>query len=133
MNKTTFIIQCSISHPETDLKVFEAKYMELIEKGYIKKTRTNVVQKSTGMTPKQIAIAYFSEWIDWVVHKRLIETTEATKEILQSFDAYWTELNKNWTKQRWEQQKTFEVQKRLATWLSRWNFKTNIKKWKTIW
>ena len=32
------------------------------------------------------------------------------------FIGYWTELNPSGTKQRWQMQKTFEVNKRLATW-----------------
>lgn len=37
---------------------------------------------------------------------------------LKKFIEYWTELNKSGTKQRWEQQLTFEVKRRLATWLN---------------
>lgn len=37
----------------------------------------------------------------------------------QKFLLYWTELNKSGTKQRWEQQSTFDVKRRLFTWLSR--------------
>jgi hypothetical protein len=40
------------------------------------------------------------------------------KELLK-FTSYWLELNPSGKKQRWELQKTFEVNRRLATWLSR--------------
>ena len=40
---------------------------------------------------------------------------------LNSFISYWTELNKSGTKQRWELEKTFEVEKRIKTWISRSN------------
>lgn len=35
---------------------------------------------------------------------------------LDKFVDYWTELNKSGKKMRWEQQKTFEVDKRIKTW-----------------
>ena len=38
---------------------------------------------------------------------------------LDKFSSYWAELNKAGTRQRWELEKTFEVQRRLATWFSR--------------
>ena len=38
---------------------------------------------------------------------------------LDKFVSYWTELNKSGTRERWETERTFEVQKRLATWFSR--------------
>mgnify|MGYP001558754156 CR=1 FL=1 len=40
---------------------------------------------------------------------------------LDKFTNYWCELNKSGSKQRWEMEKTFEVQKRLANWFSRMN------------
>ena len=36
---------------------------------------------------------------------------------LEKFISYWTELTKSGNKQRWELEKTFEVKRRLATWL----------------
>ena len=42
----------------------------------------------------------------------------AEKEV-KKFISYWTELNKSGKKERWELEKTFEVGRRLATWLSR--------------
>lgn len=38
---------------------------------------------------------------------------------LNKFISYWTEKNHSGTKERWQLEKTFEVQKRLATWFSR--------------
>jgi len=37
---------------------------------------------------------------------------------LDKFVNYWSELNKVGTKQRWQMEKTFEVQRRVGTWLS---------------
>jgi len=41
------------------------------------------------------------------------------KEEIDKFISYWTELNKSGTKERWELQQTFDVKRRLQTWLSR--------------
>lgn len=41
------------------------------------------------------------------------------EEEFKKFTLYWTEPNKSGTKTRWEQQDTFEIKRRLFTWLSR--------------
>lgn len=41
------------------------------------------------------------------------------KEMLRKFFDYWSEMNKSCTKMRYEQEKTWETSKRLATWASR--------------
>ncbi len=46
-------------------------------------------------------------------------SNELLKLEFQKFILYWTEKNKSGTKQRWEQQSTFEVKRRLATWLGK--------------
>ena len=38
---------------------------------------------------------------------------------LDKFTSYWTEKNSTGKKQRWQMEKTFEVEKRLVTWFSR--------------
>lgn len=43
------------------------------------------------------------------------------KAEIQKFILYWTEPNKNGTKQRWELQKTFEITRRLITWFNNSN------------
>lgn len=42
---------------------------------------------------------------------------------IKEFSRYWTELNPTGTKQRWQLQKTFEVERRLVTWFNRAGFK----------
>lgn len=57
----------------------------------------------------------------------LLKDLHSTKNIpvdvagaeLDKFTNYWCEKSKSGTKERWELEKTFEVQKRLATWFSR--------------
>jgi len=41
------------------------------------------------------------------------------EDMLKQFIAYWTEKNKSKTKMRFETEKTFEVNKRLAYWANR--------------
>lgn len=43
------------------------------------------------------------------------------KEMIREFFDYWSEMNKSCTKMRFEQQPTWEVAKRLATWASKDN------------
>ena len=53
----------------------------------------------------------------------IIEKTGAPEQAItqevQKFILYWTEPNRSGTKQRWQTEKTFEVQRRLYTWLNR--------------
>lgn len=49
---------------------------------------------------------------------------------LSKFIAYWTEPNKSGTRARWQLQPTFDVKRRLRTWLE--NIKTNKSKGKEI-
>lgn len=44
------------------------------------------------------------------------------KEMIRDFYDYWSEMNKTQTKMRFEQQPTWEVSKRLATWAKREKF-----------
>lgn len=41
---------------------------------------------------------------------------QAARIEIDKFVSYWTELNPSGTKQRWQMEKTFEIQRRLATW-----------------
>lgn len=43
------------------------------------------------------------------------------KAEINKFILYWTEPNKSGTKQRWEQQQTFEITRRLTTWFGNIN------------
>lgn len=57
--------------------------------------------------------------ISYLIEKKVPELL-ARKEITK-FLSYWTELNKSGTKQRWEMEHTFELRRRLSTWVSRIN------------
>jgi hypothetical protein len=52
--------------------------------------------------------------------QKLVETGYDEKVLIieiEKFVSYWTERNKSGTKERWETEKTFEVTRRLSTWL----------------
>ena len=55
------------------------------------------------------------------VVESVVEKIDASEEYvvgeLKAFRAYWSELNKSGTKQRWEFQPTFQLNRRIATWL----------------
>lgn len=78
--------------------------------------------KETENTPSKEAESFFLEENPYQEllsvfskdHDKVIIEKEFKKFIL-----YWTELNKSGTKQRWQLEKTFEVKRRLLTWLSR--------------
>lgn len=50
-------------------------------------------------------------------------STETVRAELKKFTLYWTERSKSGKKQRWEMEKTFEVDRRFSKWLS------NCQKW----
>lgn len=54
-------------------------------------------------------------------------TVENSRAELDKFVNYWREKTKDGKRERWELQKTFEVQKRLATWFSKMRQSTSIK------
>jgi len=76
------------------------------------------------LTPNKISQDFFnnvnSEYrlkaLEYLLTKGLSE--ETIKSEMLKFISYWTELTGSGRKQRWETQKTFEVNRRLATWFS---------------
>jgi len=81
------------------------------------------------ITPAQEARSFFEGDIEKIFNE-FKSTTSLSSELLKSefqkFILYWTEKNKSGTKQRWETERTFEVKRRLATWLGKMkDFKSN--------
>lgn len=78
-----------------------------------------------GHTPKEEAEEFFSskekqlEVVAFIVNRGIPESL-ASKEV-DKFVDYWTEPNGTGTKERWQMEKTFDVQRRLKTWFSRVN------------
>ncbi len=96
------------------------------------------------LTPKEEAGQFFDNlvgggtnlWVEKYLEELVVKGAprdQLRKEAIK-FATYWTEKNNSGKKERWELQKTFEVGRRLATWLSRSNSSQNpfIKKNKTI-
>lgn len=92
------------------------------------KTIQQTIQDNTeGETPAKFARKFFtgeedaqraiSEWIKQQTKSE--EVSAAIREEVRKFIVYWTEPNKSGTKVKWEMQETFEVKRRLHTWLSR--------------
>jgi len=73
-------------------------------------------------TPASIATSFFKgeEWYGKLLDSFAEGNDRSVIEPeLKKFILYWTEPNKSGTRVRWEQQNTFEVKRRLFTWLSR--------------
>ena len=81
-------------------------------------------ERELELTPNKISQDFFnnvnSEYrlkvLEYLLTKGLSE--ETIKSEMLKFISYWTELTGSGRKQRWETQKTFEVNRRLATWFS---------------
>lgn len=73
----------------------------------------------------------FHLFVQGIAQKNKIPPESVRTEVLK-FTNYWTELNKSGTKERWELEKTFEVNRRLATWFSRVKEFNRVKEAKGI-
>jgi hypothetical protein len=86
----------------------------------------NIVEEKTP-TPKEITINFFKmveengksydDFMELCASQTGISIDTIKKEVKKFVD-YWTEPNSTGKKQRWEQQQTFEVKRRLTTWFS---------------
>lgn len=74
-------------------------------------------------TPAQIAQEFFNKGEPYQLTMNYLEEQEvplaAAEAELSRFIDYWTEPTKNGKKLRWQTEKTFEVRRRLTTWLAR--------------
>lgn len=74
-------------------------------------------------TPAQEARAFFANADDREAIIRSLLSVGTPEEFARGevgkFCRYWTERNRSGTKQRWETERTFEVRRRLKTWLDR--------------
>jgi phage replication O-like protein O len=123
---------------KTDDKV-SSKLMDTKDKRHIK----DIIQKkgsASAHTPKENAERFFSgvlalvhkdpdvdvEWLKDLLKEMADKNPHVQKKIIweeiRKFCDYWTERNHTGTRGRWEMQKTFEVDKRLATWFRRVGF-----------
>ncbi len=94
----------------------------------VKLSKVNLIKESVAkaITPSEEARTFFETKDIWLLNKNWVEkikllTTEQKDFFgleINKFVSYWTEPSKAGTQQRWEQQKTFEINRRLATWMS---------------
>lgn len=88
---------------------------------------------ATAPTPKEKSLMFFEgveklkkkESVEWLqdMLRTIVEKNNIRKEALwdeiQKFANYWTELNSTGTKQRWQMERTFEIDRRLITWFTK--------------
>jgi len=97
-----------------------------LDKSYIKVTKEFPESQETGISNGN-GIGNGKEKSEELLKKRedafkldvSIFSGNYSQEMLQKFVNYWTEKNKSKTKMRFELEKTFEINKRLATWAGR--------------
>lgn len=88
-----------------------------VEESRVEESR---VREDKTPTPSQIAKEFFDGKVDEMldIFKKSSSLSEdLLRNEFRKFILYWTEPNKSGTKQRWQQQTTFELKRRLATWL----------------
>jgi len=101
-------------------------------------THAKVEEVVKTITPKEKAGQFFSgveslknkqdvpwlqEFLNAIAQKNNNVSKAAIWNEIKAFANYWTELTHTGLKQRWECQKTFEVERRLITWFARAGFK----------
>lgn len=112
-------------------------YTERIQDGYRMETEVRLelgkdrlgkasleLGKSQMYTPAEEAFSFFQlkEKYQEILEEFSKENDKTRVEgEFKKFIFYWTEKNKTGTRQRWEQEKTFEVKRRIVNWLSRSN------------
>lgn len=80
-------------------------------------------EKRKDKTPGEIANNFFEnkesqEFIIKSISKNMNMPESYIEKEVNKFILYWTEQNKSGTKERWQMQQTFDVRRRLATWLN---------------
>ncbi len=124
-------VQREESSPKRKKAPFEREESSLPqgeESSYYNTNRDNTKDKNKEreakpLTPSEEAREFFdSEERQEKIIARLIRrgmNKNQTRNEITKFISYWTELNKSGRKQRWEMEKTFQVERRLAAWFSR--------------
>lgn len=116
----TQLLTQQATHPTKEVeKRHTGDTKQIKEKNIIKETTTNVVAKKDAAKA-----ATLSRKKDF--YNSLVPFVEKYgREMIRAFFDYWSEMNKSQTKMRFEQQPTWEVSKRLATWAKREKFNGN--------
>lgn len=107
---------------------------EKITAGMIEPGKVKIVDPQKE-TPGQFAKRFFArdeEALKEITTEMLLKSHGRQEELLyreiNKFIAYWTEPSKSGAKQRWEQQPTFEVRRRLATWFNNLKERAMVKR-----
>lgn len=69
------------------------------------------------------SVPWLQEFLNAIAQKNNKVSKQAIWSEIVAFANYWTELTHTGTRQRWQCQKTFEVDRRLLTWFNRAGFK----------
>lgn len=122
----------------SQVKLSKAKVRKNAVIGKPMTTHSNQEEKIKVLTPKEKAKQFFDgvvalqnkqevpwlqEFLNAIAQKNTNVSKQALWNEIKAFANYWTELTHTGLKQRWECQKTFEVDRRLVTWFSRAGFK----------
>lgn len=87
-------------------------------------TDSDFERSASAFTPSQTATTFFhdpkeQETLALKIAEAKSVPVEPIRSEIRKFVGYWTERNRSGTKQRWELQRTFEVYRRMATWLEK--------------
>jgi hypothetical protein len=115
----------SISTKGTNPSYTENTTENTTERGGDKPPTTSKCIQNVYKNPSEEAEEFFNKEQIQENIIRVLKENGAREEIVRreinKFISYWTERNKSGTKQRWQMEKTFEIKRRLQTWLSRIN------------
>ena len=99
----------------------------------VKISKAKLSKVKLELTPSQFAKKFFEDRLmQEEVAKKIAEKykSDLNKLLIEinKFSLYWTEPNKSGTKVRWELQQTFDVKRRITTWINKSNeFNLNNK------
>jgi hypothetical protein len=87
-----------------------------------RREENRIEESNRGISPSQFAESFFNlkeKYIELLEEFSKGRDAPELEREFKKFILYWTEPNKSGTKQRWQQENTFEVKRRLYTWLER--------------
>ena len=110
-------------------KIIENKILKFLKTSYQKTSKLDVKKLKTNnnkvIKTNNKSLSIRAQEFTEEVFMSNLET-----EVCQDFVDYWTETNKSNTKMKFELQKTFDIKRRLARWVSnnkKWNIKQSSK------
>lgn len=115
--KKSLEIKDNKAYTEVRGRVVDGSSTQLRE-GKVSEDKVSIEREETpAQKMERFIIAVEEENDDW---EEIVSRLPAGADVeLRKFYSYWTEKNSTGKKQRWQMEKTFEVNRRLATWFSR--------------